>query len=271
MTLRIHERVAKRLLDVIGGENLPFGREDSIKFTDGQMRSGRLMLGVRTIHAPLTTVRRIAEQLGMPPSMCSLLEAHHAQADVVLFGAEPGPQHTMFKVYLEFWEHVRQQVLGTGSRAPQLLDLGLKWEEGASTGRVARYWCHPLLSVPECLDRLRLVYGVDGEVGPDHALVGELVKQAAQHRPGASFIYMDVAEEGTPRQSFDLNLYKTGWRLGDVQPWLLRVQQRFQLPSGPFNDWMDQTAGHPLGHISGGLDRHGQAFLTVYYERQPLA
>lgn len=261
---------SQRLLDLLTNAGLPFGAEASFKLTQGHMLADRLMLGVRAKHAPWPVVADIAQQLGMPAPLLPLLSAHHTDADVVLFGMEQGPDQCVFKIYLEFWNKVARDVMATRDRTPQLLDLGIKWVAGEAQARVAKYWCYPLLSPAECSDRLRLLYGVPTQASEAFDLANSLLVSAAQQRPGASFIYIEVEETGTPRRSFDLNIYKAGLRMCDAQAWLDQLAAHFKPPAEAFATLMSNIAQHPLGHISGGTDRHGQDFLTVYHEVSPL-
>ena len=75
------------------------------------------------------------------------------EANTVGFGFEGSPKGGTFKVYLEFWERLRQRVAATTN--PDLLFLGFKWDAGDSAAcAIARYTCYPLLSIDGILRRL---------------------------------------------------------------------------------------------------------------------
>lgn len=260
----------QQLMQCLAEAGLNYGREDSFKVSRGRLLAERLMLGVRTKSVQLEAALRIAARLGMPAELTHQVSEHWAAADVVLFGVEAGRDETVFKLYLEFWEQVRQQVGRTGSDAPLLLDLGFKWPAGGGARpRVARYVCHPLLSPATSIGRIQALYA--GARGPTaYPMVVELIDRCAARRPGAPFIYLEAEEDGTPRCSFDINLYRAGLTLDDAADWLARLASHYGIDAGAMQALQAAVGSHPLGHISGGVDRHGDDFLTVYHEVEPL-
>lgn len=260
---------ARLLIDCLHDEGLHFGREDSFKLSAGALLAGRVMLGVQARTASGDGLRRICRRLGMPGSFAPLFAEHLSAANVVLFAVEEAPAECTFKIYLEFWDRVRERVLRTESRASQLLNLGFKWRAGASIGRVARYTCFPLLSTAECLHRLAALYP-DAANSTACRLASDLVVLCSERRPAASFVYMEVAEEGTPRLSFDINLYKADVPLQALRSWLEQARLHFMAPEAEFNALLGRVGSRALGHLSGGVDREGRAFLTVYYEIEPM-
>ena len=259
----------QRLLDCLRDEGLPHGREDSFKLSEGVLIANRVMLGVRTRDASADGLHRISRKVGMPASFAPTFAQFLPKANVVLFATEEGPTECTFKVYLEFWDHVREAVLRTGSREPRLLYLGFKWRAGESSGRVARYTCFPLLNTGECLHRLAALYPAGADLQA-RRLANDLVVACATRRPAASFVYVEVAEEGTPRISFDINLYKAEVPLHELESWLRRACLHFMAPKAEIETLVERVGSRLLGHLSGGVDRHGRGFLTVYYEIEPL-
>jgi hypothetical protein len=258
------------LLHALHEAGMPHGREDSFKLSHGRLLSERTMLGVRTRHIGVERALQIATQFGLPSSATAALRAHWPQADVVLFGLEHGPDETVFKLYLEFWESVRREVLRTGSSQPLLLDLGFKWRaSGEPQLRVARYTCHPLLSRADSLGRIHALYaGAHGASA--YRWVVELVERCAQRRPGAAFVYLEAEEDASPRRSFDINLYKAELPMARACDWLDRLGRHYAIDAGAMRSLQQRIGEHPLGHISGGIDRRGEDFLTIYHEVEPL-
>ena len=83
-------------------------------------------------------------------------------------------------------------------------------------------------------------------------------------------MYVEAEEEGNPRRSFDLNLYKAGLRVADVQPALSRLRERYSVAEAAFADLLRECGTKRLGHLSGGLGRETEDFLTLYYEIEGL-
>lgn len=97
------------------------------------------------------------------------------------------------------------------------------------------------------------------------------MRKGHRQNPAASFLYLDVSESDNPRCSFDVNLYKTGLRVADAAPELRRAAAHFDLAAEVIDTQLQRLGPRPLGHLSGGMDRHGVEFLSVYGEIQPLS
>jgi hypothetical protein len=78
-------------------------------------------------------------------------------------------------------------------------------------------------------------------------------------------MYLDVTEEGTTRKSFDVNFYPAGFAVNSVAPALDRLAAHFRLKSTAVEDAFAGVLESQLGHIAGGVDRHGRDFLTIYF------
>jgi hypothetical protein len=81
---------------------------------------------------------------------------------------------------------------------------------------------------------------------------------------------VEAAEEGNPRRSFDLNFYKARLRLDHLMPALRALCGRYGAGREAIERIAAQAGKRPFGHLSGGLGRDGQDFLTVYYELEAL-
>ena len=262
-----------RLLHRLDALGLAYGREDSFKIGPRRLIAERILIGVDTARAKVETLLGIGVKLGMPAEGLALLTAHQADANAVFFGLEEQPGSRVCKVYLEFWDRVRREVRRTGAATPQLLHLGVKWNsvDGARAERheVARYHCHPLLSIRDVLRRMALAYppGQPSELS-EAAL--DIVRLGAKRNPAAALLYLEASEEGNPRNSFDVNLYKTGLSVADAAPALRRAAAYFEVAPAPMQAQLERLGARPLGHVSSGLDRHGHPFLSVYGEIRPL-
>lgn len=255
-------------LELLTRHRLPYGREDSFKLRHATLLSQRVLFGVDRRHLPINDLLGMAQELGMPAVYEDTLRAHHAAANMVFFGSEVDGQRQVLKVYLELWDALRQRVRDTGDRSPGLLNVGVKWDAHSGAHCRADYLCHPMLSTTGVLGRMAQLYR---QVPAPNAgaLAASLVRQAAQRAPQASFLYVEVSEGDSPRQSFDLNLYKSGLSIQDVRPTLSELGLHFRLPPAQLDALLDAIAQHPLGHLSGGCDRHGDEFATIYHEIAP--
>lgn len=247
-----------------------WGREASVKLVPGGLRAGRVLVGRHAAALPLAEMLQACRTLGMPACYETMLAEGHPQASVVLFGLEPGEGgDCTLKVYLEFWDRVRREVRRTGSRSPQLLHLGVKWQAGRPERHgITRYLCHPLLTPAETL--VRMVRVLEG-CPPDFTAVGTgLIGLAARRAPQETFLYLEAAEAETPRRSYDINLYKAGLRMADAMPAVQAAAALLGTDAAALPAAFGAHAEQPLGHISAGVGRDGQAFMTWYWEVEAL-
>lgn len=257
------------VLEWVLARGLPHGREQSFKLVPGRLLADRVLVGVPLRALPATEMQAAADALRMPPGGWQVLSKHLSKANAVFIGTEETASARMLKMYLEFWDEVRR-VVRNGARDPQLLHLGVKW----STARIghweeAHYMCHPLLGVRDILRRMGGCYPEGGaRTGLEQAR--SIVRNAAHREPQASFLYLEVEEAGNRRRSFDINLYKSGMLVRDAADELRSIASHLGVATADVELQLQQLGERPLGHISGGMDRRGQEFLSVYAEIQPL-
>lgn len=258
------------LTGALAAMRVPFGREDSFKLGHRRVIQGRVLIGIESASLETERSLALATGLGMADECLQLLLPRVSEANAVFFGFEDLGASWVCKVYLEFWDAVRSQFRRTGSRAPQLLHLGVKWDT-ARPGHheLARYDCHPMLDLRTILRRMAACYGVPGAPRLCE-LAQAIVRNAAQRKPDASMLYLEVREQDNPRSSFDINLYKSGMRVADSAAQLREAAAWFDVPQAAIEEQLHLLGPCALGHLSSGLDRHGQPFLSVYAETTPL-
>jgi hypothetical protein len=231
---------------------------------------GRVLIGVETAGLDVDTLLALGSAMGMPDAGLTLLQLRSADANAVFFGFEDQAGSSMCKVYLEFWDVVRREARRTGSHAPQLLHLGVKWDSARPAHyEVANYDCHPLLDLQAILRRMVNCYAV-----PTSPLLGsaqEIVRLAAQRNRSASMLYLEVSEQANQRASFDINLYKSALLVNDAATQLRAAGAYLRIAPALMEAQLDLLGGCPFGHLSSGVDRHGREFLSVYAEIAPLS
>jgi hypothetical protein len=98
------------------------------------------------------------------------------------------------------------------------------------------------------------------------ALAQTIIRQAAHREPQASLLYLEASEDGNPRSSFDINLYKAGMQVADASVALAAAAAALRIPAAALDAQLEMLGTCPLGHLSSGIDRHGQEFISVYAE-----
>lgn len=261
---------ARPLLRLVQELGVGFGFEKSFKLAPGGAQAERLILGVRTALAGEAALLGVCRGIGMPQDYLEEFARRLPQANTAGFGFEGDGAGGAYKVYLEFWDALRDRVQREPRDvSPALLFLGFKWDpRDAGRRAIARYTCHPLLSVEGIGARLGALY--EGGAGASLEAARAILALAARRLGPGTFVYVEAAEEGNPRRSFDLNFYKAGLRVADLLPALEPLCARYGIGGDALGALAAQAGAHPFGHLSGGLGRDGRDFLTVYYELEGL-
>jgi tryptophan halogenase len=261
---------AHRLLHLVRELGVPFGFERSVKLSRHSLQGNRFLATVSKgslgAGEALTAVCRAIE---MPESLLETFRAHLSAATFAHFGFEEAESSCLYKVYLEFWSSWEDELARRSATAePFLLHLGLKWDRrDAKRAAVTRYTCHPWLSADEIRRRLDDIYADAGMAVPRQAVCAAVGMAALRTKPG-HILYLDVREDENPRHSFDLNLYKAGLRVQDLDPWIPQLGAHYTPPAEQFRQIFNLARPRTLGHIAGGVDRQGRDFLTIYYGMQ---
>lgn len=261
--------VARHWLGRASALGRPFGCEHALKIVGGRLLADRVLLGWRIADLPLEDFLAWVDEAGMPEAAAAELRRHAHRANALSISVEASPAGTVFKAYLEFWDEVRATVRREGPAEPRCLHLGVKWDSTAPGHHtVAHYLVRPMLTAGDILRRLSMHDTPDGHAAVEVARA--LVQRGARRRPGVSMIYLEASEAGNPRQSFDINLYKTGQTVASAADLLLPAGRSLGLDDSALPDVLQRWADLPLGHVAGGTDRHGRPFLSLYAGAQTL-
>lgn len=249
------------LLDMLSGIPL-MGRERSMKMSSAGLLTDRLLLGfVATPPAWLRFVE-LSRAFSMPSAWRDQVAAMLQQSDHLHVGLETDGARRWCKVYLEFNRNLtaaRRQARPPS--LPLLLYLAFKWDTvQPHDGGVSRYFCHVNLPRADTLKRVRRVHGLSPSPVRDMVCSALLAGEGQAPPP----MYLEVREDGNPRNSYDINLYGSGLCLADVAPQLQAVARPLGL-GGDLTSFLGLLGARRLGHLSAGRDRHGDEFLSVYY------
>lgn len=248
--------------------------EHSFKAIPGRLFGDRLLLGVQRagMESPLDAgIASVCEEIGMPQNLLTSFVQSLPGANHVYFGAEKNEKTLLFKAYVEFRDKIEKEIGGTTvTGRSYALFTGFKWDTSSpSRQAVTRYDWYPYLPVPAMIERMRTI------VDPDRhrallEVVPEIVERASDKIPCGDIQYLEVTEEGNPRRSFDINLYKTGHALEDVHSPLRKAARHYAIPPDRFDALYERIKSERLGHVAGGVDREDRDFMTVYYGVKPI-
>jgi hypothetical protein len=239
------------------------GFEKSFKMSEKTLLANRFLLGVSRQEVPQNSLFVICERLGMQDDHLSALMDNLPGADIVHFGFEENEGGCVYKVYLEYCAKYRRE---QNAGEPILLHLAFKWNPlTASAGSIASYIYHPGLSIAKISERVTAIYSGAGN-RISLAIAQDIIHAASARVSANNLMYIEVSEQGNPRRSFDINLYEANLQLAKVEDSLFSMSRHYAIPDGQFEPLYDTIKSNRLGHLSGGIDREGRDFFTVYYE-----
>ena len=256
----------KRLTDKLDVE---YDLERSFKISYRSLLMNRFIMGFKKddlAQNPDETMISIFRQMEMPARFLDDCRGLLCQTEFVHFGFEEQHDGCLYKAYLEFKTNLKFGSDGARvTQEPFLVFLGFKWNPfDNNKGAVSRYTCYPLLSLEEIQEKLSCLF----ERNPDYKsfqtaknILNKTVKIISDNK----IIYEEVSEDNNPRKSFDMNLYGANLRIRDIYPFLMDIGRHYSLPDDQFIPLCNRISDKTFGHLSGGVDREGKDFLTVYY------
>jgi hypothetical protein len=263
------EEKANHLFQLVLSLDVHCGLENSFKVLNQILLRNRFLLGFKKDKIPMNRREKIVDickNIDMPGDFLEMFSDKLSEANIVLFGYEEGEKGSVYKAYLEFGGGFEKVIMeNPRNPSPFLIHLGFKWDASDNSRHaLARYTCYPSFSVETILERLSGFYDARKSKTPFEIAKG--IIELASHRIGPDeFLYLEVAEENNPRRSFDVNIYRANLRLQELYPWLLKMCRYYSISPVEFHNFYDRVKSLIFGHLSGGIDREGRDFLTVYF------
>jgi len=257
------------VFQLVDNLNIKYGFEQSFKIFERTLLANRFLLGFkkeRIRQEPHERILDICRRMDMPEDLLETYRERLSEANYLHFGFEENQRTYLYKAYMEFYDKFERGIKSQpGKLAPFLMFLGFKWDALDHSKRVlTRYTWYPLLSVEGMVARLSNILDSHKHRNLFEITEGILGMASRKLSPHDIF-YLEVAEENNPRRSFDINMYRAKLQLSELQPWLAKMRQHYVIPSEEFHAACDAAKTKTFGHFSGGIDREGRDFLTVYY------
>ncbi len=262
----------RAMLALIEQGDFPFGLERSAKLGDGAINEDRFLAIVHKDSLgpdPAPELSRMARQLALPEPMIAMLCGHLAEAEIVHFGYEGGTAG-LYKIYLEFSERVRRGLLPDAPQRTEVVHLAVKWRaDDPRSASVSRYiWPADGRGAAGIGSRLAGLAPHAADLASVRAAL-DLIETAREHCPPAQVFLMEVEEEGSPRRSFDINLYTAGLPARAAARTLGHLGTAYGLAPGRIEELLSRVGPLQLGHLSGGIARNGRDFATLYFGAVP--
>ncbi|MEW6664098.1 MAG: DUF3467 domain-containing protein [Thermodesulfobacteriota bacterium] len=267
-TERSEER-AELLFRLTKDLGVSLGFERSFKVFERTLLANRFLLGASKKALGDNSRERIlaiCAEMGMPADLLESLDGHLPDSNFVHFGFEKSETARVYKVYLEFYDKIEGEMkAGPRGAGPFLMHLGFKWDISDSSKRVlTRYTWYPSLSLQGMARRLSRLLDPRRH-GACLEIAKGILSLASRKVPHEDILYLEVTEEGYPRRSFDINMYRANLRMDELYPFLDRMCRIYSISQGQFQALYERAKEKAFGHLSGGIDREGRDFLTVYY------
>ena len=179
----------------------------------------------------------------------------------VHFGYEERENTCGYKIYGEYGSN-RKAI--PQMKAPFLIGLGFKWDVFQPERQVTtKYLCVPGLTQASMQARIEDTFQTK-----ENAMLIEaskdILKQSLEKIPLNDVIYLEVADGNGPRRSFDINVYDAGLRMKHIHQPIKKIFQHFSIPDSVYGSIYNPKNEYLFGHISGGVDRDGKAFVSIY-------
>lgn len=255
----------EQLTSVLGNLHVGYALERSTKFAHNRLIGNRYLLGVfkdLLTPASLEAILAINIAMGMPANFRGEIDDKIDQADWLLMAQEVDGDAKIQKFYLEYNKSVRNRL--NDGRAVRLHD-GYKWDiaDPSKFGR-ATYDCFPAINCDTMMRRIENIYD-----STTHRTEIEFAKRfislASSRIPHDSMVYLEVAEEYNPRNSFDIAIHKAGLKVEDYADLFHDLAEHYSIQSDELSAVLQPILKEPMGHFSGGRDRYGRSFVTLYY------
>ena len=230
------------------------GCERSFKMLDSTLLEERFLAGLACSQIALEDVEFIAAALNAPANFIAELRRQWPQAQFFHMGFEQGARDATYKLYLEF----------QSSEMP--LYIGYKWNPEAQQQQSISHY--KTLATPSTLrDALRAFYDpANAEVLRIILGILHMAEEKCRARNDVTPpLLLQVQDTESPRKSFDLNLYESELRIAELAPLLTQLGMHFKVSQEKSENLLKRTGNDLLGHLSGGIDRNGNAFLTIYH------
>jgi hypothetical protein len=262
---------AGRLFRLVGELGLRGGFEHSFKFLKGIFLADRFLYGVKRPERSGKhdgDIMSICQSIDMPQDFQKMFQAELQAAHFVLFGFEKNERSRVYKAYLEFTGRLAEAIKQDPRPENALIYTGFKWDVSDNSRKVlAKYFAYPLFRAEDMASRLsKSFYG--GTRNDPYLIVDDILDLAGSRTRPGELLYFEASEAGNPRRSFDINVYLANLRMAEIYPLLLRTARHYSIDLEGFDEVYEGVKEQKLGHLSGGTDREGRDFLTVYFSQK---
>jgi len=263
------DQAANLIFELIDELQIDYKFERSVKILQKKLLGNRFMIGIYKSQIesdPREQLLNVCHRMHMPEDLRQAFSENLSDAEGVGFGFEENEDTRIYKVYLDFmakWKHEVEE--GPQAHDPFPSILGFKWDIADNTKRgLATYTWYPFLSYEDMGGRISEIFVEQGSKRTLE-LVHDFLKMAALRIAPENILYLDVPDSRGRSRRFDINMYRAGLQLKKMYPLLQKILQHYSIPVDKFHPLYNLLRTMKFGHLSGGIDKAGQDFLTIYF------
>ena len=260
MGLHISNRWSSLLMEATEGL-LIVGLERSAKFSHKSLTDDRFIIGPHRESLTVDRFKSILTELKFPAEHTADSINLFGESNQIGLGFEQRNGVSSYRLYFEFFNRYKPDPqLNSGT-----LHIGCKWQCGSPGGlTVTRYFFAPLFDGNNSEQIIRAIF-----TSVNKRFVDDIV--CAVERPIALIlpkhrIITCAAEEGSCRNSFDVNLYSSGEKVNFIEMEVINIAKFLKIENKDTDRFLYESGSADLGHISSGLDAMNNPFFTLYFD-----
>lgn len=266
--------LASSLIGLVQKLRVTYDFERSIKMSPKKILGNRFLITLDKNDIETKAHERIlsiCRTLNMPEDFLEVFRQNFSMANPIDFGFEADGETCIYKAYLDFlpkWK--REGEAGSEKPKTYLMFLGFKWDAFDNTKKaLTQYTWYPSLSFEGIEEKLSGIFQKAQKTG-SFGLVQEFLSVISSRTSPENVYYLDVTEGNSKRRSFDINAYSANLDLQAMYPLLTKICEYFSISGLEFHELYEKIKEKRFGHLSGGVDRNGNDFLTIYFGLEPV-
>lgn len=243
---------------------VPIWFERSCKITEKKININRFICYFSKASLGQNASERVMDicvRLGMPDSLLASFQKILPRLSFIHFGFEEKERTCGYKIYGEYGVD-RKSI--PKMKEPFIGALGFKWDAFNPEKQViTKYTCLPALSLEKIHERVMDIF----QTQVNSLLVEaskDVLNQALKNITLNEVIYLEVSDGNGPRRSFDINVYDAGLRMKHIGQAVIKIFKHFSIPDSIYENIYNPNNNYSFGHISGGVDKEGKAFISIY-------
>lgn len=261
-TLSGQERTwANRLLAIFRGVSLG-GVEWSMKFSATGLTANRFLLGISSENWYQLHLEQVRESLRVPAELWERILEDMQHARAMFFAYEPGEGAGTYRIYLEFT--ILPAVLQQQGVCP--LGCGYKWDPEHKRISAVTVYRQRYLPDKQAFKHYLAPYFSNVQHSGIRHLAASLIDQAAHQTDVSNFMFLEVGETESQRDSFTVSFRGVDIPVLKHIPDFLQLAASLALPESQVLEHFLPNEPRSICSLGVGTGRDGHEFLTIYYD-----